>query len=258
LTLNTRGIILTTAFFTILIVANSSQHSIFAQSTSTTPSSPGNETRGSSTGTTGTSENTTIGVPSENYPSEYYPRGNASLAPPNVIFPTAEEIENYFLDKNVTAPTFIGNSSMGNVTNIQQASSNGTTYVVFQTEVNDTDRVFLTIIGDAKNSRGASFSPPVELTPATHGNISNLQIATDQNNTFAVWQNYNSTTGLNSIFVSSSMDSGRTFRTFQATENNVDAIDPLITAIGVITFKVLCSDSTVLEPLWCPMYYIRW
>jgi hypothetical protein len=251
---NTLGIILATAFSVMLIVANSSGNPIFAQS-STSPSPQGNQTGGSSTAVT---ENITSDSGSEYYASEYYPRGNASLVPPNVTFPTAEEIENYFLDKNVTAPTFVGNSSMGNVTNIQQASSNGTTYIVFQTELNNTDRLFLTIIGDAETMRGASFSPPVELAPPHHGNISKLQVAADEKSTFAVWQDYNSTTGQNSIFVSSSMDSGKTFRTFQASEKNVDAFDPLIIDIGVITWKVLCPDSSPFEPLFCPIYYVRW
>jgi hypothetical protein len=253
--MKTREIILATTFVLILIVATSSQNSVFAESSLLlTTISLETETGASPTNMTGTMGNMTSQAP-----TEYYPRGNASLPPPQVIFPTQEEIENYFLDKNVTAPTFIGNSSMGNVTNIQEASSNVTTYVVFQTTLNGTDHVFLTMVGDPQTTRGASFSNPVELTPAHHGNISHLQIAADINNTFAVWQDYNSTTGLNSIFVSSSMDSGKTFRTFRASDINTDAFDPSIATSGVISWKQLCDGTLPGQPpLFCPVYYVRW
>jgi hypothetical protein len=252
--MKTREIIFATMFVLMLVVATSSQRSVFAESSLLlTPISLESETGASPTNATGTMGNITSQA------SEYYPRGNASLQPPQVIFPTQEEIENYFLDKNVTAPTFIGNSSLGNVTNIQETSSNGTTYVVFQTKLNDTDRVFLAMVGGSESTRGASYSNPVELTPAQQGNISHLQIAADINGTFVVWQHYNSTTGLNSIFVSSSMDSGKTFRTFRASDININAFDPTIVGDGIISWKQLCEGILPGQPpLFCPLYYVRW
>jgi hypothetical protein len=265
-----RGIILATTFLLMLIVATVSQHYVFAESSLLTTISVNTET-GASTNITGATENMT-----QETPTEYHARGNASIPPPQVIFPSQEEIENYFLDKNVTAPTFIGNSSLGNTTNIQKASSNGITYVVFQTKLNGTDHVFLTMIRDPEITRGAAFSEPVELTPAHHGNISHLQIAADIDNAFAVWQDYNSTTGLSSIFVSSSMDSGEIFRTYRASENNTDAFDPSVAPNGVVVWKEPCPppdggptppdgpipdpdlDSGLPPPLDCPIYYVGW
>ncbi len=277
-----RGIILVaTLLLIMLIVATSSQHYVFADSSPLTTISLDSEARAaSSTNITGTAENMTQQTGSE----YYHPRGNASLPLPQVIFPTEQEIENYFLDKNVTAPTFIGNSSIGNVTNIQEASSNGITYVVFETELNGTDRVFLTMIGDPETTRGASYSNSAVLTPPHHGNISNLQIAADANSTLVVWQDYNSTTGLNSIFVSSSMESGQMFRTFRASGNDTDAIDPSILGNGVIVWKQECpspepgprlqpgleaeagprSEGEVVPEIpqrggpLCPVYYVGW
>ncbi len=242
------GIILATIMLLLLSVVASSQRYVFSESSFLTPISLNTES-----------------------PSEYYPRGNASLPPPQVLFPTQEEIENYFLGMNVTAPTFISNSSMGNTTNIQQASSNGnssmrnstnvsnaTTFVVFQTNLNGTDHVFLSMIGDPEITRGASYSNPVELTPALHGNISHLQIAADVDKAYVVWQDYNSTTDLSSIFVSSSMDSGKTFRTYRASENNTDAVDPSIAATGVIAWKEPCPETLPDQEQYCVLYYFRW
>jgi hypothetical protein len=245
------GIILGTTLLT-LIVTTTSQGYVFAESPLLTTISLATETE-APTNMTGTTGNMT-----QEAANEYYPRGNASLSPPQVIFPTQEDIENYFLGMNVTAPTFVANSSMGNTTNAQEASANQTTYVVFQTELNGTHRIFLTMIQDPEITRGSSFSGPVELTPARHGNISHLQIAAETDKVFVVWQDYNSTTGLRSIFVSSSMDSGKTFRTYQASENNIDAFDPVLAPNGLIIWKQLCSGTLPQQPLFCPLYYFRW
>jgi len=246
--MQTSGIILATILLLMLSVATSSQHYVFSESPLFRA----------------------ISLTTES-PSEYYPRGNASLPPPQVIFPTQEEIENYFLGMNVTAPTLISNSSMGNTTNIQQASSNGnssmgnttnisnaTTFVVFQTNLNGTDHIFLSMIGDPEITRGASYSNPVELTPPLHGNISHLQIAADVDKAFVVWQDYNSTTDLNSIFVSSSMDSGKTFRTYRASENSTDAIDPSIAPNGIIVWKEPCLETLPDQGPYCVAFYFRW
>ena len=53
-----------------------------------------------------------------------------------------------------------------------------------------------------RNYPGASYSNPVESTPALHGNISHLQIVAYVDKAYVVWQDYNSTTDLSSIFVS--------------------------------------------------------
>jgi hypothetical protein len=257
------AIFLATTFSFTLILATLSEGYVFAQP---------NEMESSSNMTTGAMQNA-----AQEAPDGYHPRGNASLPPPEVIFPTPLELDNYFRDKNATAPTFISNGTLGNTTDIQQASSNGTTYVVFQTKLNGTDHVYLTIIRDAGITPGASFSEPVELTPAQHGDISHLQIAADLDKAYTVWQDYNSTNGLSNIFVSSSMDSGNMFRTYRANNNNVSSFDPSISPNGVVTWRAPCPtpgggggggppDDQVLAlesgsfpvPPSCPMYYVKW
>lgn len=263
-----KEIILTTTFTLMLIVAVAPhQYFVFVESSLLTTTSENNET-GASPNITGTMNNMTQETPGVYHPS---PRGNASLPPPQVIFPTQEELEDYLGGTNVTAPTFIVNNSMGNVTDIQEAPSDRFSYVVFQTKLNGTDHIFLTMIQDPEVVVGASFSMPVELTPVHHGNISHLQIAADIDKAFVVWQDYNSATGLSSIFVSSSMESGKVFRTYRASENNTNAVDPSIALNGLIGWKEECPEpgpvnvtrSLVVEPglqpgPFCPVYYYGW
>ncbi len=171
----------------------------------------------------------------------FSPNGNPSLpSPPKVVFPTYAELVKYFKDKAVTTPAFISNGSLGNTIDIQAAPTDRITYLVFQTKLNGTDHVFLTIIKEPTTSHRISFSKPVELTPIHHGIISHLQIAAEKNNVFVAWQDYNSTTGLNSIFVSSSLESGKIFRTYRASGINTDAIEPLVKPNGLMAWKEEC------------------
>jgi hypothetical protein len=58
---------------------------------------------------------------------------------------------------------------MGNVTNMQADPSDGVTYQGFQTTLNGTDHVFLTMIKGVGTSQGFSYSKRVEITPKQHG-----------------------------------------------------------------------------------------
>lgn len=240
--MNTKGLIPAATFslLLVLIALEYCYYPVWAEPSSTTITSTVNETRVN----TKIDANATLKNKTQENSNEYYPLGKSNLSSPVVMFQTEKELEDYFLHQNVTAPTFISNSTMGNVTNIQAAPSDGITYAVFQTRLNGTDHVFLTMVRDATATRGFSFSKPVELTPAQHkltaarhSIISHLQITAVKNKAFAVWQDHNSTTGLNSIFVSSSMDSGKVFHTYQASAKNADAFDPVLASNGVLFWK---------------------
>lgn len=175
----------------------------------------------------------------------FTPKANASFPSPKVIFPPYAELVKYFKDKAVATTAFISNGSLGNTIDINAAPADGFTYLVFQTKLNGTDHVFLTKYKAPTTSHRISFSKPVELTPVHHGIISHLQIAAEKNRAFVVWQDYNSTTGLNSIFVSSSLESGKIFRTFRGSGINTDAKDPLVTPNGLMAWKEECRPPDV-------------
>jgi hypothetical protein len=80
--------------------------------------------------------------------------------------------------------------------------------------------------------------------------ISHLQIAATKDSAFAVWQDQNVTSGLNSIFVSSTMEAGKIFRTFKASFNDTDAFDPVISSNGLIMWKALVGDPTIVVKVY--------
>jgi hypothetical protein len=178
-----------------------------------------------------------LAQPSNMYSSA---KQSPSIPPPKVVFPSEEELGSYFQNMSIKSPrTNISDTSMGNVTNIQPARFDMNTYVAFQTKLNSSDHIFLSELQDKNLNGSFVYSNPIELTPTHHGMLSHLQIGAYNNKIIVAWQDYNSTSNLNSIYVSSSMESGKEFRTYQASANNTNAIDPVISsaADGLIFWK---------------------
>jgi hypothetical protein len=225
------------------------------------------ERRNSYTNSSFVSENT-IDSRSQNMANYSAPR-------PVVIFPTYEQLVDYLASLGGKGAakiyTFLANSSLGDTIDIQAAQTKDSTYVVWQGRTNSTsDHVYLSLT----RGEGRNFTEPIELTLSNTGNISNLQIVASphsfiplQESVYVVWQAYNTSSGVNSIYVSTSMDSGKEFKSYQASNNTSDARDPVVTPNGLIFWEQECTPPTggggpFPDPLpgteSCPVYHFRW
>ena len=82
-----------------------------------------------------------------------------------------------------------------------------------------------------------TFLPPTNVTRlsnATSGNASKLSlgVSDDGNNVYAVWRSTNPETGENVIIYSSSMDSGKGFKTYPISSPNVSSDHPTLIVKG--------------------------
>jgi hypothetical protein len=142
---------------------------------------------------------------------------------PVVSFPSQQEIIQYFIALGeVENFTKIAEVSDGNVRNIEVATDGNNSYIVWQVDIaNGSAPIFLSVSNDG----GENYFAPLELTHSDVRNSSELQIAAINNSVFVVWQQTNATTGRDSIFISSSMDSNE-FRTYQLNTGDSAARSP--------------------------------
>jgi hypothetical protein len=161
---------------------------------------------------------------------------------PSIIFPSEKEMMTYLQQvgrfnnnlvdlSNSSNKELFANAS-GNASDIQSATVPGTSFVAFLSESvnNKTNYVYLSITGDLLNH----FQGPLRLSTPAGGNASHIQIAANGSNAFVVWAEKSLTTHINSIWASSSMDSGNTWRTWRVNLGPLNAIEPSVTPSGII------------------------
>jgi hypothetical protein len=171
---------------------------------------------------------TLMAQPSSNNAPES--EANVVKLSPSVKFPTKQQVLNYIKDHR--EPVSLSNPLLGNVTDQQVAISGNTTWVGWLGNVNGTNNVFLTVSVDGGNS----FLPPANVTVLSGnqtGNASNLSVgaSSDGKEVYAVWKGTNQN-GTNMVFYSSSMDSGKEFKTYPISSPNVEAVNPKLTVEG--------------------------
>jgi hypothetical protein len=207
---------------------------------------------------------------------------------PSVTYPNEREMmmylqqigrfNNNFVDLSNSSNTMIYRGATGNASDIQSATVPGVSYVAFLSEStqNKTNYVYLSITRDLLNH----FQGPLRLSTPTAGSASQIQIAANGPDAFVVWQEFNKTTGLNSIWASSSMDSGNSWRTWRVSlGGELNAINPSVTPSGIIlwlqevnesghapsdisqsinTVPKASSNSTSSDPIYHPYGHCCW
>jgi hypothetical protein len=171
---------------------------------------------------------------------------------PSITFPNEKEMMSYlqqigrfnnnFVDLSNSSNTKVFHSAVGNASDIQSATSPGISYVAFlsQSIQNKTNYVYLSITRDLLNH----FQGPLRLSAPMAGDASQIQIAANGPDAFVVWQELNKTTGLSSIWASSSMDSGNTWHTWRVSlGGGLNAIDPSVTPSGIILWLQQVNQS---------------
>jgi hypothetical protein len=152
---------------------------------------------------------------------------------PNVLFPTSTEIYDYLNQTgNKSAFVYVSNSSQGNASNIQTAITNKIIWMAWQGKIKESSHIFAAMSNDS----GSNFTPPFELTNSniTNGNLSNLQLGVTSNGSevFLAWESKNITSGIRSIFFSTSTDYGQTFRTYPLNDpNKEEFFDPRLKVV---------------------------
>jgi hypothetical protein len=152
---------------------------------------------------------------------------------PHVSYPTIEEILDY-LNRTGIKKEFgaISNATHGEPSNVQAAMVGNTTWIAWQGKIEGINRVFLTVSFDA----GTTFTEPVLLSHPNGGNASNLQLGLSDSGlyVFAAWQEADPANNATSrIIFSSSMDYGRTFKTYSLNlPSDGNATDPRLTVEG--------------------------
>jgi hypothetical protein len=134
---------------------------------------------------------------------------------PIIEFPTLAEIFAYLEEVgNKTELKAIANSTHGEPSELRTdiTATGYITWVAWLGKTNGTNHVFLTGSFDG----GMNFTEPVQLDPVDAGNASKLQLglSDDGQFIFVVWQDTNPINGTSRIFVSSSMDYGKSFKTY--------------------------------------------
>jgi hypothetical protein len=157
---------------------------------------------------------------------------------PDVSYPTIEEILDY-LNKTGIKKEFgaLSNATHGEPSNVQAAMAGNTTWIAWQGKIEGINRIFLTGSFDA----GTTFTEPVLLSHPNGGNASNLQLGLSEGRqyVFAAWQEEDPADPANGfnvtsrIIFSSSMDYGRTFKTYSLNlPGDGNATDPHLTVEG--------------------------
>jgi hypothetical protein len=152
---------------------------------------------------------------------------------PDVSYPTIAEIFDY-LNKTGIKREFgaLSNATHGEPSNVQAAMTGNTTWIAWQGKIEDINRIFLTGSFDA----GTTFTEPVLLSHPNGGNASNLQLGLSDSGVyvFAAWQEADPANNATSrIIFSSSMDYGRTFKTYSLNlPGDGNATDPRLTVEG--------------------------
>jgi hypothetical protein len=152
---------------------------------------------------------------------------------PHVSYPTIPEILDYLNKTGIKRELgALSNASHGEPSNVQAAMTVNTTWIAWEGKIDGINRIFLTVSFDG----GAKFSEPVLLSHPNGGNASNLQLGLSHSRTyvFAAWQEADPTNnGTSRIIFSSSMDYGRTFKTYSLNlPSDGNAIDPHLTVEG--------------------------
>jgi hypothetical protein len=156
-----------------------------------------------------------------------------------VSFPTGQELFGYLEDEGVKEKfDSLTNSSLGEPSNVQTAiarnAPGNNTWVAWQGNIEGINRVFITESADGRKN----FSSPFQLSPSVAGNASNLQLGVSDSgeSVYVAWQDTNITDSKTRVFLSSSMDGGKQFRTYPLNAGDVNATDPRMTVFGEDVF----------------------
>ena len=114
--------------------------------------------------------------------------------------------------------TPLSNSTLGDVNNLKGSSVGNTTYVAWQSNLNNTNHIFIAVTND----QGFNYSKPIQLSPLD-ANASELQMFASENEVSLIWFDHNQTTGKSSIFGSRSVDNGQHFSTYMITFLDTEA-----------------------------------
>lgn len=152
---------------------------------------------------------------------------------PHVSYPTIEEILDY-LNRTGIKKEFgaLSNATHGEPSNVQAAMSGNTTWIAWEGKVEGINRIFLTVSYDG----GSTFTEPVLLSHPDGGNATDLQLGLSDSGiyVFAAWQEADPADNATSrIIFSSSMDYGRTFKTYSLNlPSDGNATNPHLTVEG--------------------------
>jgi hypothetical protein len=160
------------------------------------------------------------------------PSSTKDLSAPQVHFPTQKKVNDYAKETGFEI-TQVNNVSQGEPNNIKAFTVANTTYIVWQGNIQNASRIFVSITRDG----GLNYTFPAELTPPNSGNASNLQISVAGSYVAVVWQAYNQTTGISSIFGSMSRDAGHNFSSFRVSSGNSSATDPILPNAYIVIWK---------------------
>src|ERR1051326_2249485 len=177
---------------------------------------------------------------------------------PTVSFPNEAQVIKYLKQQgnynanvtNLSKANSLDNG-YGEASNIQVADGGNFTYAVWQARDKEgINHVFLALL--EKQNQPA---PSIELTNHSTGNATNLQIAASGQAVYVAWQATNSTSHLHNIFVSSTMNS-TSFKTYQVTQSNVDATNPMVTGAGHLFWLQDCIPPNHITK--CPFHHWHW
>lgn len=158
-----------------------------------------------------------------------------NLTGPIVNYPTSEEIITYLNEtgKKKEFASIANSSDIGIPSEYQikvVEKYQNIVWLAFLGTVEGTGSVYI----ERSQDGGHGFENKTLLSNETAGSASNLQFDTSDDGrlVYAVWENWNNATNKTSIFVSSSMDSGKSFKTYSLNHpKDGNATNPVIEII---------------------------
>ena len=161
---------------------------------------------------------------------------NASVMQPTVIFPTQEEVSAYNMELGAEIIR-LSNSSLGDASSVKATSKGNETFIVWLEKIDGINRVFYSVTRD----QGANYTQPLELSPPSSGNASNLNASNLQLEVYdsfvdVVWQSTDPTNGTSNIVGSVSMDNGHSFKTYQLNAEGTNARDPILAGNFIVAW----------------------
>ena len=157
-----------------------------------------------------------------------------TLSAPPITFPTDQELYDYYSQQGTleynAKRTNLSNETMGNVTDVKITSSGNNTYVLWLSQnisLGSTD-----VYASVSNDDGVNLTMPVKLNhPDSTGHIINLHAASEGMEVYTVWQQLVNTTN-SSVFASTSMDGGQSFKTWMLSNSSQFASNPQVSQSG--------------------------
>jgi hypothetical protein len=178
--------------------------------------------------------------PHENGHSEYgYSTEESYFHSPKVEFPTQQQIFDYLTEYGIKKEfTVIANNTQTSPQEINAAIAKDDLWVAWIESANNStgnknntlnDKVLITVSRD----NGEEYETPIQLSPESADNISDLQLITSDSGRFVdlIWLDGSNST--NTLFISVSSNYGQDFKTYPLTLSNfVNASNPVFKANG--------------------------